>query len=699
MSRIIKVTGQEGTHEYQAGLDLKKIFEEQIPTEVEDFNLIIATNLTLFGQEVKDIDIVVIGQFGKGFVRKLKFKPKDREEYVNRNVYFSNFCFVIELKNHHKEDVSLGNTGNLLVKYNGRDHDVTYQSNKQKYSLLRYFKNFDEIGYSPYIVNLIWLKNVSAQDLNQMTGRKPHNYLPSNFKIDWLLQLACSENTPYESGLSLEGKVPFFAFSSGVRRENGYDLDNFDKAFQLFNVVKNNAGNITRQHFERLTKKILTGQKYADAILNTDQNGKFVIFSGRAGTGKTVKLLTVASDLCVNYGFRCLILTFNFALVADLRRTLTLAGIPDSAGQESVRIITLHKFFIDLLEGFEIFDRSSIPDDNTFFQKYPEYCQSLIEFIEAKKALGSPLEMAKNQQAIDWDYVFIDEAQDWLDEEIDILYKIFGPSRVVIARASDQMTRSGKSAKWVRPRWKPNIDYVQTNERKSFRQKVNLVHFANMFAEKFGLPGWELEPNDGFVGGKIIVTSTYTYELHQEQYELCKKNGNKAYEMMFIVPNTLIVRREEEIHSSSNGDGSETKKIVKLSSCSLVKEYEGKIDFWDGTNKDLRREYPVKIDQHRIVPYEACRGLEGWTVVCMNLDEFVSAKAKAYKNEDDSDQLSIALETEDEKREKFVNQWTLIPFTRAIDTLIIVLKDMNSPFSKKLKEVCRELPEIVEWME
>ena len=437
--------------------------------------------------------------------------------------------------------------------------------------------------------------------------------------------------------------------------------------------------------------------KLEPTLNNSDnESGKFIIFSGRAGTGKTVKLLTIASDLCVNHGYRCLILTFNFALVADLRRTLTLAGIPDSAGQESVRIITLHKFFIDLLEGFEIVDREELPDDDQFFKQYQTYCQKLEDHIDQVKARGESLEMVQNQQAIDWDYVLVDEAQDWFNEEVDILYKIFGRSRIIIARASDQMVRGNKIAKWVKPKWRPNVDYLQTNEKKSFRQKVNLVQFVNTFAEKFNLPGWELEPNDGFSGGKVIVTSQYTYDLHQEQYELCKKSGNKAYEMMFIVPNTLIARGKEEIFYKPKGSEERVTKTIKTSYCRLVDEFP-QIDFWDGTNKSLRKEFPVKIDQHRIVPYESCRGLEGWTVVCMNLDEFVSAKVTSYKQEEEQDQLSIALETEEEKKEKFVSLWTLIPLTRAIDTLVIVLKDMNSTFSQKLREVCRENPDYIEW--
>ena len=46
-------------------------------------------------------------------------------------------------------------------------------------------------------------------------------------------------------------------------------------------------------------------------------------------------------------------------------------------------------------------------------------------------------------------------------------------------------------------------------------------------------------------------------------------------------------------------------------------------------------------------------------------------KFNTYKEEINQEEL--ALESFEEKRERFVNLWTLIPLTRAIDTLIITI--------------------------
>jgi hypothetical protein len=693
MSINIKIKGQADSDEYKAGQELKSIFEKSLPQEIEG-DITIISNVTLFGQEVKDIDLVVFGKVGKGFKRKLKFRPRDKEEYISKNVYFSNFCFAIELKKHSLKDIHIGALNNILVTYNGKKHDVTYQSERQKYSLVRYFKNIDEVGKSVWVSNFIWLKNVTSKELLDLTNKGEHNILPKEFGIDWLFMLLLSQCKPFEHTQALN---PYWGSQSWKTSE--IEFSNFEKAFELFENVKKSVGNISRSHFERMSKKILKDQKFAEAIFDSsDKGGKFVIIQGKAGTGKTVKLLNIACDLCLNYQKRCLILTYNFTLVADIRRTLTFAHIPDGVGRESVRIMTLFKFFIDLFEGFGIYTGKDVLDDKEFFNNYETYCKTLSEFIKENKKPEMDIEeiMQQNHQLVSWDYIMIDEAQDWNPFEVEILYSIFGPSKIVITQAPEQKVRSSNNPKWVRPKWRINHDFVQTNEKKSFRQKVNLVSFVNQFADKFNL-AWELEPNEDFVGGKVIITTNYNIELHKDLYSDCLKNGNKAYEMLFLVaPSKIISDGEKEITFKRNEqDENSITKTIKQRHCSLVDEFNGQIDFWDGTNKELRRDYPVKVDQHRLIQYESCRGLEGWTVVCIEIDELVKYLSNKYKEE--TDNLELELESPEEKKNRYVYMWSLIPLTRAIDTLVITIKDKNSVIAKKLHELHKENSEFVEW--
>lgn len=688
----IKLKGKADTDEYKVGLQLKKIFETSIPADLEgETEITIVTNVTLFGQEVKDVDIVVFGKFGKGYKRRLKFRPRNEEDYITNNVFFSNFCFTVELKKHYLQDINIGAMNNILVTYNGKKHDVTYQSERQKYSLVRYLKNSDEVGQSIWVSNFIWLKNVTKQELLPLTNGKEHNILPSEFGIDWLLMLILSQSKPYKTTQTVN---PYWAFQSWKKDE--IEFSNIEKALELFETVKKNVGAISRSHFERMSKRVLKEQKFAEAILDsTDKGGKFAIIQGKAGTGKTVELLNTACDLCLNHQKRCLILTYNFTLVADIRRTLTFAHIPDGVGRESVRIMTLFKFFIDLFEGFGIDTGKDILDDKEFFNNYDSYCKTLAEFIKENKKPDIDIEdiMVQNHQLVSWDYIMIDEAQDWSPFEVEILYSIFGPSKIVISQAPDQKIRALNDPKWIKPRWQKGKDFEQKNLRKSFRQKANLVNFVNQFAEKFNL-AWELEPREDFVGGKVIITTNYNEALHKDLYADCLKNGNKAYEMMFLVPPSKIINDgEKEI--TVEKDGKKNKKKIKLRHCGLVDEFENVIDFWDGTNKELRRDYPVKLDQHRLIQYDSCRGLEGWTVVCIEIDELVKYLSGKYI--EDTDNNELALESPEEKKNRYVFMWTLIPLTRAIDTLVITIKDKNSDIAKKLHEIYTENTGFIEW--
>lgn len=64
----------------------------------------------------------------------------------------------------------------------------------------------------------------------------------------------------------------------------------------------------------------------------------------------------------------------------------------------------------------------------------------------------------------------------------------------------------------------------------------------------------------------------------------------------------------------------------------------------------------------------------------------------------DIDNGELALESFEEKRDKFVYLWSLIPLTRAIDTLIITLDNPNSKVGKVLRKVYENNPDYVQWI-
>ncbi len=691
MALKIDIKGNTETSEYNDALALKQIFNSSLGNT--NGEILIICNATLFGQEVKDVDLIAIGKlenYSTSIRTKVKTKTKENkyldldEDY--RKVFVNDFCFVFETKKHRAEDVQL-NGLNLLVKYNNKYKDVTTQSENQKYSLTNFFE--DRIKFKPYVCNFIWLRNVSIDSIKNMLGDNSkiynkHNYLASTFNFSTLIELACVQNLPYQT-TDYDGNLKGHPGLSSFPYNQGVDFNKITPIFDLFTKVKNGIGDLTRNKIARITSKLLAEQQYAQSI-----GEKLVIIAGRAGTGKTIKLLTIACDLALNKNARSLILTYNHALVSDIKRTLALADIPDDIDSHSVNITTLHKFFYEILIGFGVGKISEskngkkyIPD---FINKYQELLLELSEYLQNELINETDIQnlMNSRHEQVAWDFLLIDEAQDWDEIEKYLIFKIFGKEKIIIADGVDQLIRGQKKCNWTQKLH--NSEFHKTNEKKGLRQKVNLVNFVNELAKKLQI-NWSIEPKEELIGGSIIVkTDTYGTEFHNEIFNSCKANGNSAYEMMFLVPPILV---KNETINDDYGKPKNKKSFLKFN------EFKQKgINIWDGTNSDLRSEYVVDLDEHRLLQYESCRGLEGWTVVCLEFDEFIKYKLETFI-EDETDEL--ALETFDEKRNRFVYLWALIPMTRAIDTLVITLKDVNSPIGKILKEIHQENPDFVQW--
>lgn len=679
MAVDIKLKGGDiESDEYKASLVLKQIFEHDLPNNING-EVLIYSNATLFGQEPKDVDIVVVGKLEKyklELLAKSEYKNDKGEKITDdeslKEIYINDFCFVIELKSHRVEDISR-NGIDLCVQYNSKIHSVTAQSEKQKYSLMNYFK--DRLGFSPYICNFIWLTNVSNESIQNLItspgqGNKlKNNYLPTRFSLKKLFEMSCIQKPPWFGN--------YYGFSSFFK-DNPFNINQINSIFEVFNASKRGIGQMTRRKIERITRLTIRDQDWAKAIGN-----KLLIMAGRAGTGKTIKLLNIACNLATEKGARCLILTFNNALVGDIKRMIALAEIPDGTDEYSVGIKTLDSFFYQVLKGFHIGVPKEGDTDHVenFIGNREIYLNKLYEYIKQGAIDDGDIQelMKNNHDAVAWDYVLIDEAQDWSELEKELIFRIFGYKNIIVADGVDQLIRSQKKCNWSKE-LKVDVDFIQKTERRGLRQEFNVVNFVNLFAREINT-NWEVEPKEDLIGGKVIVSlKPYSKAFHDKLFQIVQNAGNKAYEMLFLVPPNLINRNNE-----SNGF------IYKD-----VFEKDG-IKIWDGTIQNLRSEYAVDTDQHRLLQYDSCRGLEGWCVACLNFDDFVKYKSETFKQEDKDGQLGFNNFIEDRKR--FVNLWSLIPLTRAIDTLVITIRDKESPVCKNLRNIYEKHPDYIEWIE
>ena len=90
-------------------------------------------------------------------------------------------------------------------------------------------------------------------------------------------------------------------------------------------------------------------------------------------------------------------------------------------------------------------------------------------------------------------------------------------------------------------------------------------------------------------------------------------------------------------------------------------------------------------DESRVFQYDSCRGLEGWCTVCIDFDELIKYKYNVYRKTNP-----------DEIAYKQAILWSLMPLTRAIDTIVITLKNPNGDIGNMLKCIADKY-DFVEW--
>ena len=180
-------------------------------------------------------------------------------------------------------------------------------------------------------------------------------------------------------------------------------------------------------------------------------------------------------------------------------------------------------------------------------------------------------------------------------------------------------------------------------------------------------------------GGKVIITTDDSlFDIHFHEMQRLSSAGNIAYDMLYLVPHALV-----------NRDYSGNSFALKS------KFEQNGIFIWDGTASINRGDYSINTEEVRLLQYDSARGLEGWTVVCMDFDVFLGEKAAEYR--DDSVD-ALMLESPMERKKKHLYNWAMIPLTRAIDTIVITISDPTSETARLLKEISEDHPDFVSWL-
>lgn len=648
---MIEIIGDKDTSEYSAALAIAGAIEKMWPgiskSPVKDEHIKIAANVKISGYKVSDIDIVLCGVFYK----ERRFKPNktinssDAKKIFGDPVTVQNIIVVVEVKDH--PDSSIRQTSdNISVKYKNGWKSATDQNVKQVHSLDQYIK---DKGGNTYIHRCIYLGGIPSIDCGGAIG--------SQFSgVDFFTSIArVSRVLKSSNGYTL---------SSGSNLE----IHNFSNS-SIFKTIIPSA--LDRRRMDMIVASTQESEELLKCL-----GKKMIIARGRGGTGKTIMFLQMAYKAYQQKGMRTLILTYNHALASDIRRLLALLNIPTEVEKDGIVVETVMSFICSWLYSFQIINKES----EDLYQNYESYCSSLLDLIKAEAITVEDIKNVINNQPdrYDFDCVMADESQDWPQSEATLLASLYPKNALCLADGVDQLLRGGRT------NWDNDIkkeDKVIISLSRSLRMKRNLAFFANGIAHQCQI-SWKVAPNDLAGGGRVVILDK-PYSKHQKLHEILvdntKDKGNSEIDFLFCIPTSDKTMRNGK-YVSNIGDY-------------LINSGQ---EIWNGIDEIERKNFPRSKSQFRIVHYESCRGLEGWTVVLQNADIYWEECLKFRKLEGLTEQDKMAFKDIDQVAFNYAWQRMMISLTRPIDTLVITLNDLNSEFSKTILKVAKLNPDFVE---
>jgi hypothetical protein len=488
--------------------------------------------------------------------------------------------------------------------------------------------------------------------------------LPATFEFKTFLQAVLKERPPYYS-------VTGGYFSMGDSRDKSYEtvIDKFRNHMSIKSVP---VGRVTKKKHETLSQTLLSNtQDYVKAI----EQKKTVIIRGRAGTGKTLKLLRIAYGLVVEQEARCLLLTYNHALVSDIKRLLAFHGGEIDLAAE-LNVMTLHKYFHSLLAGFDLIGERELiltQSNEIYLGKLRKLIQVVREFDCDSRELAAL--MSANSSLLSYDYLLIDEGQDWFDEERDLIRLLLGDSGgLVVSDGHDQLIRNDKHCNWSAG-LDNNRVHRKPPERRSVRQKRSLVQFANEFARQCELE-WNLDYSDQLLGGRIAIVKDLSEKWINKLLEDVAANDCIAYDL-------ILATDEHETRSWQTffphvGMPNKTSGPRPLA----FHDMRGKKKH-DSNNQFI---YSVDPNESRLMHYDSLRGIESWALICHSFDTHLARKEKldhAVRPEIDG---MYRLESDEQRAQRHASLWGLIAMTRPIDTIVLHLQDESSRWGKILMD-------------
>lgn len=657
---MIEILGVNEGKEFEAAVHLRRKIIAAWPdiAQSHDDKIKIFVGLKLYGRKIEDLDLVIIGHLSKprSFDTEFKFYPREGEPYVPRRAVVKNFILVIEAKSHDATGVKFEDkVASVRYRRGGRNvWEVVTEKNRQQ--MFEFKSYLSEHGIDRvYVQDLIYFSGLRETDF----PKRPHNCFGVDASFERILNILGQISTPQH-----QGRDAFISFGPDEVFE-----ELLSPEFPLLQTLEPTP--IDRAKMDRIVKAAL-----ADTWLE-DLGKKQIVIRGRGGVGKTVILLQMAYRAFDRQQMRSMVLTYNKALVADMRRTMALLGVPRSVEKGGISVETVHAFIGRLMHGLGI-----IQSQVAFLENYEVKKEQLLEYL--RSGAVSPVDVVRlierSPSDFLWDSVYVDEGQDWPENEIEILRSIYGAERIVVADGVDQFVRDSV-ADWARG--VPRDQLKPRRLTRCLRMKANLALFVADLANTLDLQDWDLEPNTDANGGRVLIVVGDLAGQTEIYGRLCREAaelGNYPVDLLACVPPSLVLRETPDVCSRPGRMIANSGKAV-----------------WDASSLDVRAHFPTNRDALRIVQYDSCRGLEGWTVINYGFDAFWEYKYRQWLAA--PQEIDGLFDTPEGRAAHFASRWAMIPLTRAMDTLVINISDEPSLIRDALLTVQKRRSDFVELIE
>ncbi|MBR0804336.1 AAA family ATPase [Bradyrhizobium japonicum] len=623
-------------------------------TPREEDRIIVAANVKLSGYKVSDIDVVVGAFFGRKryFVPTKVLRDADGKSVTGAKIRVSNLPVAIEVKGQDANGVSISGD-ELNVRYNGKWKSATKQNVEQVHALKDYFS---DQHVDAWVYQCLVMVGLARLPLHEGVPRPTSGVVPLGFGGADLL-------TAIAGVYSLRKWGNEFVLSSSRQDQMSKVL-----SASIFRTIV--PSRLDRTKMDRISSRPSEARKIADLL-----GSQRVHIRGHGGTGKTVLMLQAAHEACQRHGKRCLVLTYNRALAADIQRLLALLGVPARPEGGGVEVRTAMSFIFSWLNQLGI----STVVDGAGFEAYSKFCSEALASFKAGALTKDDVAkiMSSDEEAFGFDALIVDEAQDWPQPEAELLSVLYGGEKIAVADGLDQLVRGSST------NWKRTLPAGASSEERSLvkclRMKRNLGVFANAVSARAGL-NWGIEPNDQAAGGNVILLlGDYREEkaLQSRLVDEAMRAGNDKVDFLHCVPSSDVETIEGGRHS-------------RLGQSLLQSGHE----VWDGVDAAVRLDFPRSAGTFRVVQYESCRGLEGWTTVLERFDEFWTSKYDQALMEARLHGAVLARPPEDIAW-ACAWRWAMIPITRPIDTIVVGLRDRDGKVAKLLIDVAADHPDFI----